>query len=779
MTNRKDGILITATTPETDAAQPPVDAPVPATDEMLYAEIGARQGAEAALSDQATPTIGIEPAPFLTVRSGRYLFNSTTGFPPRAVPVRDRLPFEVTLPESLAGEQVYDEDVNAIIFYQREEIHLDVDGRYPQMQISGTRSGALTVAAHWIASVARTGANTFEGPIWYKDGAANTVPHTKVSATVSGGPVAASRKLTITFSGGGAAAFSRTYDFVSTYHRAVEFEFDRVADAVAVTSIATHAHPNRPATLPSETLSLETVYRRAGFDVTKSGGDTVIPINVAGQDALWTDQEMHDAMQTHWSRFANKPQWTMWTLFARMHIQGNSLGGIMFDDIGPNHRQGTAIFSGAFIATPPAGDPAPAAWVARMRFWTAAHEMGHAFNLAHSWQKAASPNLPGNPWIPLANEPLARSFMNYPYNVPGGQAAFFADFAYRFSDAELLFMRHAPTRFVQMGNSAWFTNHGFQEAARDSNPDYELRLSVTAPEGRFRYLAPPVVEAALINRSAGPRVVSGTRLASRASLALIINPEKGEPRQWLPHLRHCAENVEKVLQPGEALFDSIMIGTGRNGWDLAEPGRYCIQAVLDVDGQPVYSNQVMVTVAPPVSREEERLAADLFTPEVGQVLAVNGSRGMDQANNVLAAALELTDNPISKLAAVAIATPLSYTYKLIGEDEAAPIGAEALALTAEVAPQRSIDGYAPDPAAVRELLAGATDGRADELVNAMGHARFLRDAPVLAGVLVDEVPEGLASFDAVAERPEQSASMLPVSDALEAALQHKAGSLGE
>ena len=67
--------------------------------------------------------------------------------------------------------------------------------------------------------------------------------------------------------------------------------------------------------------------------------------------------------------------------------------------------------------------------------------------------------------MPLADEPEARSFMNYPYNVAGGQAAFFADFEFRFSDQELLFIRHAPERFVQMGNAAWFDHHGFEEAA--------------------------------------------------------------------------------------------------------------------------------------------------------------------------------------------------------------------------------------------------------------------------------------------------------------------------
>ena len=111
---------------------------------------------------------------------------------------------------------------------------------------------------------------------------------------------------------------------------------------------------------------------------------------------------MHDAMQTYWSRFENRPQWALWILNAGLHDSGTSLGGIMFDDIGPNHRQGTAIFNDSFIDNAPPGDVAPEGWRQRMKFWTICHEMGHAFNMAHSWQKAL-----GTSWMPLSNDPEA------------------------------------------------------------------------------------------------------------------------------------------------------------------------------------------------------------------------------------------------------------------------------------------------------------------------------------------------------------------------------------
>lgn len=714
--------------------------------------------------DVAVP-LPLTPLPIF-IASGRYLFSRQIALPPVPIPVPRPLPID--RPRPLGGmeapEEVYDEDVNAIALYHREEVQLDVDGRYPQMTISGTRSGAFTTVAHWVASVRRVASGRYEGPIWYRDGSPGAIPHTFVAAQVIGGPFSSTRKLEITFTGGGAAAFTRTYAYDSPYHRKVNFEYDRVSDAVAVTSINTHAHPTRPASLPNEALSIETVFRRSGFDVSLSPGG-IIPISVAGADALWTDQEMHDAMQIHWSRFANKPQWAMWVLFARLHVSGSDLGGIMFDDIGPNHRQGTAIFSHAFIANPPAGDAAPAAWVSRMRFWTAVHEMGHAFNLAHSWQKSL-----GTPWIALADEPEARSFMNYPYFVSGGQAAFFNNFAYRFSDKELLFMRHAPNRFVEMGNEAWFSNHGFREAAQHSNPDYALRLTTSRAGHRFPYLAPPVVEIALANASTRTRTVSSARISEREDFTLIINGERQEARLWMPYMRHCGEGDDAVLKPGEAIYDSVLAGAGKNGWDMAEPGRYCVQAVIEVDGRPVYSNQLMVTVEPPRTRDEERLAGDLFTPEVGQVLTANGTRGLGGVNAVLAKATELPDNPVAQLAALALATPLAYSYKLLETE-----GAEAAGET----PRQRVESYAADPEAARKLLGGARDGNADALVNAVGHTRFLRNAPVLAALEREEVPNSPQAYEAFAGNAAkaEAATALPLSDSLRALLDTKAAGL--
>jgi hypothetical protein len=550
-------------------------------------------------------------------------------------------------------------------FTAKEELRLDVDGRYPQMVASGVMTRKFKTA-YWIASLEKTAENAYAGDIWYKFGDSSLIPHAKIVVDVTPGWKPYQRKAVATFSGGGAGTLVREYLGASSSFHTVEFEFDTVEGATAVTSMDTHAHPNRPAGLPKETLSIDTVYRRAGFDVRRSGGDGTVPLSRAGADERWTDMEMHDAMQTYWSRFGHQPQWSMWALTAALHVNGTSLGGIMFDDIGPNHRQGTAIFSDSFISNAPSGDPNPAAWVQRMRFWTTAHEMGHAFNLAHSWQKAHPPSW-GTSWITMSNEPEARSFMNYPYNVSGGQTAFFSDFDFRFSDQELLFMRHAPGIFVQMGNADWFDHHGFERAVTSPEPAFKLLLRSNRGQNVFEFMEVPALELKLTNITNEPKLIEDEILNSRDRLTVIVKKGGKPARQYGDYSQLCLEPKKVVVEPGMSIYESLTPASGLNGWDLAEPGYYTIQVALDLKEQgAVISNPLRLRIEPPRNFEEERLAQDFFCDSVGRILMMNGSQVLDDGNNTLREVVErLGDRRVALRARVALAAPLTRDYKLL------------------------------------------------------------------------------------------------------------------
>jgi hypothetical protein len=610
----------------------------------------------------------------------------------------------------------------------RGELRLDVDGPTRLMVASGVVIGSLAARLNWIARVKPvTGTlNRWSGTVSYRDGAAALLPQTAVDVTVT--TAAGIRQATARFSGGGAPVKTVVYGQGSASFHPVEFEFDVVEGTTAVTSIETAAHPNRPAGLPAETLTIEKVFQRAGFDVSVTATGPTVPLARAGADAVWTNVEMHDAMQVFWSRFANTAQWSFWVLFAAKHIDGHGLGGIMFDSIGSNQRQGTAIFNDSFIADAPAGDAAPAAWVRRMRFWTACHEMGHAFNLAHSWQKSL-----GTPWIPLADEPEVRSFMNYPFRVAGGQTAFFADFAYRFSQDELMFMRHAPERFVQMGNALWFDHHGFENAKTSPEPKYRLELRANRAEPVFDFLEPCTLELKLGNVSGEPQLVSDNVLADD-HLMVILKKDRGEARQWLPYAQYCRKSTKVVLEPGAARYDSLFLAAGRNGWDVAEPGHYTVQVALHYDGEDIVSNPLRLKITPPRGYEDERIAQDLFTDDVGRVLAFDGSRVLAAANDVLRDAAEhLPDRAIARHALVALNRPLMREGKVLDIPVSRPVPMQS---AAEMGGAIAVAKAKPDEA--RTGLETALLEAPDKAARTLGHIDYKQYVDRLTDELADQ-----------------------------------------
>ena len=544
-----------------------------------------------------------------------------------------------------------------------EELRLDVDGRYPQMVASGVIHGGIFSRVHWIANLIQKASNTWTGDVFYKEGNKASFPYKTVTIQVIPNAFPSQRKAQVTLSGGGSTNRTRVFKFASPNFHTVDFEFDFVEGENVLLDIKTDAHPNRPSSLETEDLSVMTIFERAGFAVTTTPGGR-IPLKGAGKNKLWSYQEMHDAMQQYWSHYASKAQWAMWVFFAGLNEEdGKSLGGIMFDDIGAEHRQGTAIFNKSFIADPPSRDKKPEEWIQRMNFWTTCHEMGHCFNLAHSWEKGAG----SQDWIPLRSNAEARSFMNYPYNVRGGQSAFFSDFEFRFGDSELLFMRHAPERFVQMGNAEWFDNHGFHEANVSPEPKFELIVRVNRPEPTFEFMEPVVLELKLTNSSAEPQMVNDKLLSTMERITLIIKKKDKPARQYAPHAQFCWQPKNKVLGPGESLYDSLFASAGRNGWEISDPGYYLVQVALDMDDEDLISDPLMIRILPPRERyTEECLAQDVFSEDVGRILTFDGSRFLEKGNTVLRqVAAQLPKSRLAIHANVPLGRALAKDYKVL------------------------------------------------------------------------------------------------------------------
>jgi hypothetical protein len=286
--------------------------------------------------------------------------------------------------------------------------------------------------------------------------------------------------------------------------------------------------------------------------------------------------------------------------------------------------------------------------------------MGHAFNLAHSWQKTL-----GTPWARLADDPEARSFMNYPSRVGGGETTFFSDFEFRFSNAELMFLRHAPATFVQMGNADWFDHHGLAEGRGQEGAPCELTLRVNRTRPVFEFLEPVIIEAKLTNRLDEAISVSSAVLDPQ-ELTVVIKRRDRPARQWLPFATYCRREDAHVLMPGGAHYNALPIYAGRNGWDVCEPGEYEISVAAQVNGELIVSDVLALRVDPPRSWDEESIGEVFFTPEVGRTLAFGGSQHFGVANDALREAVHrLPGCRAAKHAEVALAAPLAGPFKML------------------------------------------------------------------------------------------------------------------
>ena len=148
--------------------------------------------------------------PFVAPVSGRYHWSS---FGVRSRPsVAQTAQFDGDDPEAISlptrGET---DDTQGVwpLWLSSETIRLDVDGRYPQMTLSGETRSGLTGRVHWIAELSPTGFNSWQGPIWYRDGAASLMPFSEVRVTTIRSWFSHQRNVTIEFLAGTALRRTR------------------------------------------------------------------------------------------------------------------------------------------------------------------------------------------------------------------------------------------------------------------------------------------------------------------------------------------------------------------------------------------------------------------------------------------------------------------------------------------------------------------------------------------------------------------------------------------
>jgi hypothetical protein len=285
----------------------------------------------------------------------------------------------------------------------------------------------------------------------------------------------------------------------------------------------------------------------------------------------------------------------------------------MFDQQG-KQRQGCAVFH--------AGIGGTSADARRLQLYTYVHELGHCFNLLHSWQKQyATP--------PAANRPDSLSWMNYPWNYPGGgPSTFWSKFPFQFDNEEVMHLRHAYRNDIIMGGSNFAVGAalGREVMADPISDESRLMLTISTHQRSFALGEPVVLELALTATDSRGRRVHTWLHPNCGMVKVVIRKPSGQVVAYEPLIDHLVGERETTLERDEVVMDSAYIGFGKDGFYFDQPGHYRIRAAYAaLDGSEVLSDMITVRVRYPVTAAEEELA-DLFMGEdQGALLYLLGS----------------------------------------------------------------------------------------------------------------------------------------------------------
>jgi endonuclease/exonuclease/phosphatase family metal-dependent hydrolase len=423
-------------------------------------------------------------------------------------------------------------------------------------------------------------------------------------------------QVAVDLEGGYRDVFAGRLDWQGSFLRRLTIEIDGIEGAGAPAEYVTRAGTK---------MSVARAFEQAGFDVQivvdpfagrGVGGDRVRGYTLAEIHAAMSDRRSHvtpDRLHAH--------------VFVCSYLaerDGRGVLGVMYDfdehDLNQRPREGVAVF----YDHPMLSDPrVPPEERNKEYIYTLVHEIGHALNLLHSFDKA---------------RPTALSWMNYPHLYPRGYEAgrghdgtqeFWRRFEERFDEEELRHLRHASPREIRSGGFAFGVYEegasipfgGTADPRRTRLGANPLRATRTLdvqlrPLKEEYHLGEPVfLSLSVTNRGSDAAHVPASLHPNEGYVRLTVRTPTGRIIRYRPPVRMCKQSSLFHLPPGESMpgFDSIPLFLSADGPIFTEPGIYQIAAELTgVDGaKNVFSPPTRLMVKPP-DRATEAFAYRLW-----------------------------------------------------------------------------------------------------------------------------------------------------------------------
>jgi hypothetical protein len=392
-----------------------------------------------------------------------------------------------------------------------------------------------------------------------------------------------------------------------------------------------------------EPISLDIALQKSGISVIETGRPSQIPANANG----WGNTQLHTLLRDFSQASLSTRAWELHLLLLSKSTR-NGLLGVMFDTQDNLPRQGTAVFATAIRDL--FGSSAN-----RKLIQTTTHELGHALNLAHRFER-------------VVGQADSLSFMNYDWRYKGGshRNEYWSKFAFNFDPDELEFIRHAPLPALIPGGAAF---HSINYWA-DGNGGYSPYVPEVEMKGYKLTLTPPIGGVVF---EFGQPVFLGVELENQTGNAIDIPPVLLDPkagfmevliRRWngdsnsgdlanadifVPIYQRCFdldESVFDVIPSGESIKDNLNLTFGSGGFAFAEPGVYDVTALVALydssqkQDRIIRSNTLRIRVGVPKSNAEEQDGMVLLRSDVGLYFALGGSDGLDKADDDLTEVLE-------------------------------------------------------------------------------------------------------------------------------------------
>lgn len=640
--------------------EPPSDTALLPLDEMAaYGGDDISTAVEPSIAQESTPTLAPAPIPLPVIRrttSGHYRSPSTPGF--------------------------------------QVELRVDVDGAHPLRKISGDFFSMVGATVNYFGSfvvdsptITTTATSvTIRGAGRYTWSAGASIVQVTIPRRTLFQPAAPATLRFFTTSGAPGASY--VCQFGSHYLRSVYLETDRVSDVITPV-FSSYNTGSLPSGGPARTLSVVSAYAEAGIHMVPTVGTDVINISEAGADVKWSDSELHASMVRHFTLWRDVPQWAVWQVVCQHHELGDGLLGIMFDQAG-KQRQGCAVFHAGLGGT--------TADRLREQLYCYVHELGHCFNLLHSWQKSLA-NPPG------VNRPAAKSFMNYPWRYTGGAAAFWAAFGFSFDDPELAHLRHAFRNDIIFGGNPFATGSSLSNPEIMADPIIDqsgLQFHISGARDSFALGEPVVLNLKLNPSDLRGKTVHPHLHPNQAMSSIVIAKPNGQVVVYEPYIDHLMSSKTEFLPAGKVIEDSAYIGFGKGGLYFDQPGNYTLRAIYHaLDGSDVLSNVLTLRVRYPGTAQNEEVANLLLGEQQGALFYLLGSDSDAlQAGNTAFDTLldQYSGHPLTDYVRLAKGVNAARTFKTISKDKERGMGVRQanlteanILLTAAAAPKSAVD----------------------------------------------------------------------------------------